>query len=367
MNVNNASTEIYDIVIIGAGPGGSNLARLLSSDYKILIMDKRKLNHNDISDEICCGGLLAPDAQKMLSVLGLGLPEYVLLEPQMFSVHTIDLDTRINKFYQRHYININRDKFDRWMVSMIPSRVKKIFGALYKNYSINKKDIEVEYFLNEKKYTVKTHKLIGADGSMSRVRRQYSPKSTLPKEYISIQKVYKTNNQLPFYISVFDEKVTDFYSWGIQKKNELLIGTAIEPSQDPHKGYQRLEETLIDYGFDLSTELRASGTIIFRPLRLRNIELGDNNINFIGEAAGLISPSSAEGISYALKSSLYLAQAMNRSKAKHYPLYKKKSIKLYINIFIKNLKVKIMYQPLLRKWIMKSGILSMDIEKSDSI
>ncbi len=36
--------------------------------------------------EVCCGGLLAPDAQKMLAKLGLGLPNEVIVGPQMFSV-----------------------------------------------------------------------------------------------------------------------------------------------------------------------------------------------------------------------------------------------------------------------------------------
>lgn len=357
--------EIYDLVIIGAGPAGSNLARLLHENFKVLIIDKRQLSEDNFEDEICCGGLLAPDAQKMLSTLGLGLPEHVLLGPQMFSVHTIDLDTKIHKFYQRHYININRDKFDRWMVSMIPKRVEKRFGVLYKNYKVKEDYIEVIYECDGAIEKVKTRKIIGADGSMSRVRRQFSPKKNLPKEYISIQKVYQNHKQMPFYISVFDQKITDFYSWGIQKKDELLVGTAIPPNKDPHKAFKELEETLTDYGFDLSKKLRSSGTLIFRPLRLNSIEFGNHNIHFVGEAAGLISPSSAEGISYALKSSLYLAKAINKSEKSSHLLYKKNAIKFYMNILIKNIKVKIMYQPFLRKLIMKSGILSMDIEIND--
>jgi geranylgeranyl reductase len=32
---------MYDIVIIGAGPAGANLARLIGNQYKVLLMDKR--------------------------------------------------------------------------------------------------------------------------------------------------------------------------------------------------------------------------------------------------------------------------------------------------------------------------------------
>jgi choline dehydrogenase-like flavoprotein len=38
---------MYDIVIIGSGPAGANLARLIGEKYKVLLIDKRDLeNHN---------------------------------------------------------------------------------------------------------------------------------------------------------------------------------------------------------------------------------------------------------------------------------------------------------------------------------
>ena len=71
---------MYDIVIIGAGPAGSTFARLAEENYKILLVDKRELNgsHENFSSRKCCGGLLAPDAQRMLSKLQLGLPKLCL-------------------------------------------------------------------------------------------------------------------------------------------------------------------------------------------------------------------------------------------------------------------------------------------------
>jgi len=92
---------MYDIAIIGAGPAGATLARLIGKNYRVLLVDKRPLletySKNLLSK--CCGGLLAPDAQKMLGFLGLGLPQQVLVEPQLFVVRTIDLCKKIEKYY----------------------------------------------------------------------------------------------------------------------------------------------------------------------------------------------------------------------------------------------------------------------------
>jgi len=73
---------MYDIAIIGAGPAGATLARLISDRYRVLLVDKRQqpgAAANDFSGK-CCGGLLAPDAQGMLSKMGLGLPKRVLVD-----------------------------------------------------------------------------------------------------------------------------------------------------------------------------------------------------------------------------------------------------------------------------------------------
>lgn len=69
---------------------------------------------------------MAPDAQKMLAKLSLGLPGSILSDPQLFSVCAIDFDNRIERFYQRHYINMDRKKFDSWLISYIVFRRQPI-------------------------------------------------------------------------------------------------------------------------------------------------------------------------------------------------------------------------------------------------
>ena len=84
---------MFDLAIIGAGPAGATLARLIGKSYRVLLVDKRSFSDvsRPFSTSKCCGGLLAPDAQRMLSELGLGLPKRVLQEPQLFVVKAIDI------------------------------------------------------------------------------------------------------------------------------------------------------------------------------------------------------------------------------------------------------------------------------------
>ena len=92
---------MYDIAVVGAGPAGATFARLVADRYKVLVVDKRLFTDTSKSFAAgkCCGGLLAHDAQRMLSRLGLGLPKEVLEEPQLFVVRAIDIPQRTERYY----------------------------------------------------------------------------------------------------------------------------------------------------------------------------------------------------------------------------------------------------------------------------
>jgi flavin-dependent dehydrogenase len=104
------SMDFYDVAVCGAGPAGAAFAMTAPKNMKILLLDGSYAPKP-------CGGLLAPDAQKALASFELTLPKDILVDPQIFSVRTIDMRSGDVRRYQRMYINVDRDKFDNWMVS----------------------------------------------------------------------------------------------------------------------------------------------------------------------------------------------------------------------------------------------------------
>ena len=79
--------DLYDIAIIGTGPAGATLARLLHPKYKIIAIDKKNPHGDGFQKP--CGGLICTDAQKALASFDLTLPKDVLVDPQIFAVKTI--------------------------------------------------------------------------------------------------------------------------------------------------------------------------------------------------------------------------------------------------------------------------------------
>ncbi|HYF82420.1 MAG TPA: FAD-binding protein [Clostridia bacterium] len=355
---------MYDVIIVGAGPAGATLARLIGKRYKVLMLDKRQLIETSLrrTFEKCCGGLIAPDAQHMLATLGLGVPKDVLVGPQLFTVRTIDMQNSIERYYQRHYINVDREKFDQWMVSLIPDEVDIRCGCLFKRYEEEDDRFKVSYIQNGKEYVEYANMLVGADGASSVVRKQAFPAEAAPKLYTSIQEWLKFDNALPYFSSIFDSQITDFYSWTIPKEDCLLVGTAIPYGEDAWGKFNLLKEKMRNYNYKLGKSIKTKGAFIYRPVKLDQICTGRGRIALIGEAAGWISPSSAEGMSYSMRSALALAQSLESGLDDFIGNYKKNVASLKRNILVKNLKSPFMYNPIIRKAVMKSGLLSMEIK-----
>lgn len=355
---------MYDVIIVGGGPAGATLARLIGKKYKVLLLEKRNFGEGEESGSIkCCGGLIAPDAQLLLAKFGLGIPKTVLLSPQLFAVRTLDFDNLIERYYQRHYINIDREAFDKWLEDIIPADVKIINNSIYKSFEQRDNCVYVKFNYKGKEYEEKAKLLVGADGAFSKVRRQGFGDHPSPKLYICVQEWFETDCNLDYYGAIFDSDITDFYSWTIPKENYLILGTALIPDDKVNKKFELLKEKILNYGFKLDRSFRRNSAYLLRPNCREQICIGNENIALIGEAAGFISPSSAEGLSYAFRSSLALAKALKDGINGYHDLYLINIKSLMRNILVKNIKSPAMYNKYLRKLIMKSGFLSINLEK----
>lgn len=357
---------MYDIAIVGAGPAGATLARLLGKSFKVLLLEKRSfMDDMPVSGGKSCGGLLDPDAQRMMARFGLGIPKSVLLSPQMFAVRTIDINNSIERYYQRHYINIDRNEFDKWLETIIPPSVTVMNRCIYRSYDEQADGINVRFNYDGKEYEEKAKILVGADGAFSMIRRQAFPNMPAPKLYVTIQEWFTASDseKQNYYGAIFDKEITDFYSWTIPKEDKIILGSALNHGDDLHRRFELLKKKLLDYGYRFDKVLQRNGAYMYRPVKRSQICTGGNRIALVGEAAGLISPSSAEGISYAFKSALALARALEQDLEKFTMLYNNNLKPLVRNIVLKNLKCPAMYNTFLRKCAMKSGLMSIDIVK----
>ena len=202
--------------------------------------------------------------------------------------------------------------------------------------------------------------LVGADGANSVVRRALYPEKRI-RSYTAIQQWFPERHPKPFYSCIFDPDTSDACSWSISKDQVFIFGGAFAPRScremfDRQK--QRLQER---FAFVFGEPLKTEACMVLRPSHPGDVSLGRDGAFLIGEAAGFISTSSFEGISFAMDSARLLAEVLTAAPADLHQAYRRATGHLRRKIAAKLLKSPFMYRPTLRHLVMRSGLQTIDV------
>ena len=298
-------STVHDALVVGAGASGCAAAMAMPPGAKALLIDRGSPDAGR-----CCGGLLAPDAQRALARVGLALPERVLITPQLRAVHVRDVESRAEQTYSRNYVNVDRARFDAWLVEMASRTVG--FRPRTRLVSIERDAAGVNAVLSHSggEERVRARVVIGADGAGSRVRKLAFPERPGPRLAIAIQARIAGTMCSTAHEVTFASRLTDFYAWAIPKESDVLVGSAFG---DHHRARVRFEAILAGMRMSLGLggpELKRSARLLSRPRRSRELFSGDGRVLLVGEAAGLVSPSSGEGLSFAFESGALAGRAL---------------------------------------------------------
>jgi flavin-dependent dehydrogenase len=98
----------------------------------------------------------------------------------------------------------------------------------------------------------------------------------------------------------------------VRKDGHTVFGGAFS-KQGSGVAFEEQKKRLQDYlGIDFGTPVRKEACLLSSPRRFSDLICGKNGAFLIGEAAGFISSSSFEGISYAILSGKLLSECFNK-------------------------------------------------------
>ena len=146
----------------------------------------------------------------------------------------------------------------------------------------------------------------------------------------------------------------------MRKDGHTVFGGAFS-KQGSGVAFEEQKKRLQEYlGIDFGTPVRKEACLLSSPRRFSDLICGKNGAFLIGEAAGFISSSSFEGISYAILSGKLLSECFNKHSGEKNiaKAYRKATLKMRLKLGTKMLKRNVLCSPLLRGLILKTGIKS---------
>jgi len=315
---------IYDYIIIGGGLAGSTIGFLLNKKgYNVLIIEKENIK----TKSKLCGGILTQKSYNLL--IGLfnkkDIDKFIINE---FNNCSVISNVKLNLNNLKIKI-INRNEVDNYILNQyLNTNGKLIYDCTIQNIDFSKNIITC----NDKTYEYK--KLIAADGVLSQVRKTLNGKLQNRSFALEIFSNQKYND----FIIEFGDNFTG-YSWIIPTKINTIIGTGeINNCSNAEIEFKRMSKK---YKFKTDKPKGA-----FLPTG-NDIFLENKNVYFVGDAAGLISPITGEGIYSALLSSKLLFESFNNNN------YSKLMKPLIKKIHFENKLLKMIYNKQIRNFIFK--------------
>lgn len=331
----------YDIVVVGFGSSAASFARYINDNLSILIIESRSIPRVKP-----CTGVIAKFAHSYLEENK--MPKYVFEDPTLLDVEYLDWDNNLSKYAGKGYYNTDRHRFDSWMseVALKKKNIHVIEKTVFEDFvNLDNKLLKVIIQNGENTYSIVSRYLIGCDGALSSVRRKIV-KTDIPY-YLPTKQMALNNGSIKHPLFIFDKDISDYYSWLVPKGDYVEIGAGVNLEESKKKFDLFLKKVKDKFGLEPVGEIQSA--VVLRPRSMKDIFLGFNNVLICGEAAGLITPSGAEGISFALISGKFAAQSINDSFDSALREYEVKSKILKDRLKNKFEKSKILSVPDLRK------------------
>jgi geranylgeranyl reductase family protein len=289
-------SDLYDVIILGAGPGGATAAFYLGkAGKKVLVLEKETLPRY----KTCGGGISA----NLLAQFPFDFDE--VIETRVKTITYILNDKEVSFPVPEDTVQmVMRSNFDSYILAHANAEVRQGETA----YRLEEQEDRV-VVLTKTGEVFEGQFLIAADGANSiahrtlGLRRGKTLAAGIEVEVPVLSENMSQWNERSVFI--FGE-VRLGYLWIFPKSNHLSVGIgALHPK--PGELQAVLDRVMRRFGISLEGTRQHGHPL---PLYTRKEKLNTDRILLVGDAAGLVDPFSGEGIRYAVKSGRIAAEVI---------------------------------------------------------
>ena len=316
---------MYDLLVIGGGPGGATCARRAAmKGLDVVLIEKRVHPRPKV-----CGGALSPRVNEFLDF------DYSKLVQREFDAAAIHRPSGKISFLTREGFKgqlVEREQFDELLIKKArEAGVNVVEGIEIIGIEQLRKGIRALSVGD----SFKGHLLVGADGvngnsmKLLGIRQKWAHdnvslciQAEVPLDKDEIERITAPGENAEFHPINLYYGLTEWgYGWCFPKKKSMNIGIGcrLDKAKSLREKWTVFSAMISkQYGIDLRIERQSSARLPLGGTKQRYI--GRRSM-LVGDAAGLVSPVSGEGISYAIESGIHAAEVAVESVKQKTPTH----------------------------------------------
>lgn len=290
--------EHYDTVVAGAGPAGVMAAREAARTGRVLLVEASSMPRDK-----SCGGMLNEYAQEFLASIG-PVPRGIIRDPEHVNFRYWDWDRDIKKATALRFLNVDRKGFDNWLTSSLPDNVDIVARTQITGLTEEPGGVFVSLKNGGDPTQIHCSNLVGADGARSAVRRALGIGSV--STYVTLQDFVSLKAEIePYFDCIYMREIGDCYAYSyiVPKGDVAIVGSVYYPkTKRPHEKQDETMQILRSRLPQLGETIKREACVALSVRSNGDVVPGRGRVLLAGEAGGFMSPTSGEGISYAMNS-----------------------------------------------------------------